>query len=161
MAFWLLEVFGMTELIEIHWSENKHVVFLAFTYSLKVACLLFYRLVRMGHSAVMLRTQYRCHPRISAVPNDLFYSGRLRDGVTAADRPALVPGVPPLVFVDVPRGSEQQRAGGSFYNEAEAGVLRAVIRGLLEAGVEAGEIGVITLYKAQMHCLTDKLAGNR
>ena len=43
-----------------------------------------------GHEPVVLRTQYRCHPTISAIPNQLFYDGQLIDGVTEADRPPLV-----------------------------------------------------------------------
>ena len=50
---------------------------------------LFDRLVGMGLAPVVLRTQYRCHPRISAVASELFYNGCLLDGVTADDRPAL------------------------------------------------------------------------
>ena len=42
-----------------------------------------------GHEAVMLRTQYRCHPAISAIPNELFYDNQLIDGVAPEDRPAL------------------------------------------------------------------------
>ena len=38
----------------------------------------------------MLHTQYRCHPHISAIANQLFYNCQLNDGVTADDRPALV-----------------------------------------------------------------------
>ena len=39
----------------------------------------------------LLRTQYRCHPNISAVANKLFYGGMLMDGVSAEQRsPVLV-----------------------------------------------------------------------
>ena len=34
-----------------------------------------------GHNAVLLRTQYRCHPRISAISNNLFYNEQLIDGI--------------------------------------------------------------------------------
>eukprot|EP00051_Salpingoeca_urceolata_P024486 m.430987 g.430987 ORF g.430987 m.430987 type:complete len:274 (+) comp20242_c0_seq10:237-1058(+) len=36
---------------------------------------LFHRLMKIGVEPIMLRTQYRCHPAISAIANDLFYSG--------------------------------------------------------------------------------------
>ena len=42
---------------------------------------LFERLEKMGHGTAMLRTQYRCHPSISAICNTMFYDGCLRDGV--------------------------------------------------------------------------------
>jgi superfamily I DNA and/or RNA helicase len=36
-----------------------------------------------GLRPLMLRTQYRVHPAISRLASELFYGGRLRDGVTA------------------------------------------------------------------------------
>ena len=67
----------------------------------------------------------RCHPELSAVPNGAFYDGRLRDGVSAAQRRPLLPGLPPLVFADV-RGREEVGAGSrSACNRAEAA---AVVR---------------------------------
>ena len=35
-----------------------------------------------GLRPLMLRTQYRVHPTISRLASELFYGGRLRDGVT-------------------------------------------------------------------------------
>ena len=50
----------------------------------------------------------------------MFYDGRLRDGVAAAQRGPLLPGLPPLVLVDV-RGHEEASAGSrSAFNRAEA-----------------------------------------
>ena len=37
-----------------------------------------------------LATQYRCHPDISALCSELFYSGKLEDGGTAEQRKPLV-----------------------------------------------------------------------
>ena len=54
------------------------------------------------------------------MPNAAFYGGRLQDGVAAAQRAALLPGLPPLVFADV-RGREEASAGSrSAFNRAEA-----------------------------------------
>ena len=36
----------------------------------------------------LLDTQYRMHPAIAEFPNLLFYDGKLKSGITAADRPA-------------------------------------------------------------------------
>lgn len=67
----------------------------------------------------------RCHPDIAAVANAHFYGGRLLDGCAAADRPALLPGLPPVLGIDT-RG-QQDYAGGSHSssNRAEA---RAVVK---------------------------------
>ena len=67
----------------------------------------------------------RCHPSIAAVSNHSFYGGRLLDGCTAAERGPLLPGLPPLLCLDV-RGSQQYASGsGSASNQAEA---RAVVQ---------------------------------
>ena len=67
----------------------------------------------------------RCHPSIAAVSNHSFYGGRLLDGCTAANRGALLSGLPPVLCLDV-RGSQQYTSGsGSASNQAEA---RAVVQ---------------------------------
>ncbi|XP_019355638.1 protein ZGRF1 isoform X2 [Alligator mississippiensis] len=67
---------------------------------------LFDRLCLMGHDAVVLRTQYRCHPTISAVASDLFYKGNLLDGISKMDRSPLLDWLPTLCFYNV-NGAEQ------------------------------------------------------
>lgn len=64
---------------------------------------LFVRLAQGGTPTTMLRTQYRCHPRISAVANALFYSGRLVDGTTEESRAPVLQRLPPVSVVDVVR----------------------------------------------------------
>ena len=67
-----------------------------------------------------LLTCCRCHPSIAAISHHSFYGGRLLDGCTAADRAPLLPGLPPVVCLDV-RGSQQFAGGsGSASNQAEA-----------------------------------------
>ena len=41
----------------------------------------------------------RCHPMLSAVPNRLFYQGKLLDGCSEKQRKPLVLGVPPLTCI--------------------------------------------------------------
>ena len=50
---------------------------------------MFDRLLRMGHESTLLRTQYRCHPVISAMASQLFYQDKLMDGVTREERKPL------------------------------------------------------------------------
>nr|KAF6309975.1 zinc finger GRF-type containing 1 [Pipistrellus kuhlii] len=110
---------------------------------------LFDRLCLMGHKPVLLRTQYRCHPAIAAVANDLFYGGGLRNGVSPAERGPLLAWLPTLCFYNVP-GQEQMEGGNSFHNEAEAAFTLMLIRALVAGGVPGTMIGVITLYKSQL-----------
>lgn len=80
---------------------------------------LFSRLATLGCECTLLRTQYRCHPDISSIANTLFYNGNLRDGISAADRTAVLPDMPPVAVFDVPHGFEECSASGSWYNTTE------------------------------------------
>ncbi|XP_048189561.1 protein ZGRF1 [Perognathus longimembris pacificus] len=113
---------------------------------------LFDRLCLMGHKPVMLRTQYRCHPAISAIANDLFYGGNLMNGISEPERSPLLAWLPTLCFYNVP-GLEQIERDNSFYNVAEAAFTLKLIQSLIASGIAGHMIGVITLYKSQMYKL--------
>ncbi|KAK9809918.1 hypothetical protein WJX72_001732 [[Myrmecia] bisecta] len=111
---------------------------------------LFVRLTNLGHKAHLLRRQYRCHPDLSSIPNQLFYGGRLLDGCTALQRAPVLPDLAPLCFLDV-RGSETyDPLTRSASNRAEALAVVRVLQRLASAGVAAGSIGVICFYRAQV-----------
>ncbi|XP_023565935.1 protein ZGRF1, partial [Octodon degus] len=118
---------------------------------------LFDRLCLMGHKPVPLRTQYRCHPAISAIANDLFYGGSLRDGVSEVERGPLLHWLPTLCFYNV-MGQEQIERGNSFHNVAEASFTLKLIQSLIASGISGSMIGVITLYKSQMYKLCHSLS---
>ncbi len=65
------------------------------------------------HPLLCCGVQYRMHPGISAWPSSWFYGGRLKDGVSAADKPA-ASGLPwpdpdcPVAVVDVSHGVEER-----------------------------------------------------
>ncbi|XP_064620241.1 uncharacterized protein LOC135483350 [Lineus longissimus] len=111
---------------------------------------LFDRLLKMGYDSTLLRTQYRCHPRISTIANSLFYNNQLIDGIEPTARPPLLPDLPTSCFYNVSTGREQRGGVGSFYNETEVEFVISLIDMMLMLGVEAASIGVITLYRAQM-----------
>uniref|UniRef100_A0A8C3WJC5 5'-3' DNA helicase ZGRF1 n=1 Tax=Catagonus wagneri TaxID=51154 RepID=A0A8C3WJC5_9CETA len=113
---------------------------------------LFDRLCLMGHKPVLLRTQYRCHPTISAVVNDLFYEGNLVNGVSETERNPLLEWLPTLCFYNV-KGLEQIERDNSFHNVAEAAFTLKLIQSLIVSGIAGSMIGVITLYKSQMYKL--------
>ncbi|NXN98392.1 ZGRF1 protein, partial [Rhinopomastus cyanomelas] len=110
---------------------------------------LFDRLCLMGHEPILLRTQYRCHPAISAIANELFYEGHLRDGVSEEERSPLLDWLPTLCFYSI-SGVEQMERDNSFYNMAEVHFTVKLIQSLLASGIKGSAIGVITLYKSQM-----------
>ena len=122
---------------------------------------LFSRLSDAGHSKVTLRTQYRLHPALSAVPNKCFYDGVLIDGVAASDRTSLIRlstgGVlSPIVWWDT--SGFDTKEGQSKLNVEEATRVSGVVRCLLDNDVPAGRIGVIAFYAAQASCVSNKLA---
>ncbi|KAM6429079.1 5'-3' DNA helicase ZGRF1 [Rhynochetos jubatus] len=119
---------------------------------------LFDRLCLMGHKPILLRTQYRCHPAISAIANKLFYGGNLIDGVSENDRSPLLDWLPTLCFYSV-NGVEQTERDNSFYNTAEVHFTVKLIQSLIASGIEGSAIGVITLYKSQMCKIQNSLSG--
>ncbi|GLJ16316.1 hypothetical protein SUGI_0275470 [Cryptomeria japonica] len=119
---------------------------------------LFVRLVEMGYEPIMLRTQYRCHPRLIHVPNELFYGGRIMNGCREIDRPPLLPGLPPLLFWDTcTHGNEVKDSFKSYSNLYEAKIACELINMMLENGIPGCSIGVIVLYKSQASLVQELL----
>ncbi|XP_062991801.1 5'-3' DNA helicase ZGRF1 [Elgaria multicarinata webbii] len=110
---------------------------------------LFNRLCLMGHEPILLRMQYRCHPVISAIPNDLFYEGNLLNGISEVDRSPIIDWLPTLCFYNVD-GFEQMERDNSFHNMAESFFTVKLIQSLIASGADGSLIGVIALYKSQM-----------
>jgi regulator of nonsense transcripts 1 len=128
---------------------------------------LFSRMVACGVPPFMLDTQYRMHPCIAMFPSDLFYGGKLLNGVTAPERRPLA-GFPwpreefPVAFVPV-KGVEMDD-GVSKMNEAEAAAACDAVGALLAGGqCSVSDIAVVTPYAAQARLirrLTRRLTQN-
>jgi hypothetical protein len=110
---------------------------------------LFIRLSNVGFEPTMLRTQYRCHPRISALPNQMFYDKQLINGVSEEERAEMIPHLPPVTLIDVPKGKEMVGKDGSLYNEEEVHATTHIVQLLLASGVSLEHVGIIALYKSQ------------
>jgi len=115
---------------------------------------LFSRMVACGVPPFMLDTQYRMHPAIAMFPSDLFYGGKLRNGVSPPERRPLA-GFPwpreefPVAFVPVQSGIEMDD-GVSKLNEAEAAAACDAVAALLAGGqCTVSDIAVVTPYAAQ------------
>ena len=109
---------------------------------------LFTRLLQLGHTSMLLDTQYRCHPHLGELANRLFYNGKLKHGCTEADRAAMVPGCQPLVLCDC-RGTEEWFQG-SFINQKEAKLCVDVFVKLMEWGIHPQDIGILCFYREQV-----------
>jgi len=114
---------------------------------------LFSRMVACGVPPFMLDTQYRMHPGIAMFPSDLFYGGKLLNGVSAPERRPLA-GFPwpreefpiaflPVVGIEVDDGVSKQ-------NQAEAAAAYDAVDHLLKGGqCRISDIAVVTPYAAQ------------
>ena len=112
---------------------------------------LFLRLLAGGHAPLLLRTQYRCHPQLSALPNALYYDGRLLDGVSAAERLPLLPSLPPLTVLDVTCGSSRTA-------DAELHVASRLVQTLLTCGVPPESIAVLCFLNMHVATIQRSLA---
>lgn len=118
--------------------------------------------------ARMLTVQYRMHAEIMAWPARRFYDGRLTAAPAVAGH--LLNGLPgvtasawtgiPLRFVDTAGCGHDETPGdddGSKANPGEAELVTRIVTRLLDDGVDADELAVITPYNAQVQLLRDAL----
>ena len=119
---------------------------------------LFDRIVNLNYDVTLLRKQYRCHPSIGSICSELFYKNRLINGTTEADRPPIIPELPPvLVALD---DHPEERRGDSFINTGEATEIQKFIQALYTKRSIIGtnfSIGIICLYKSQVYLLQNLL----
>lgn len=139
---------------------------------------LFDRLLALHGPSIkrMLTTQYRMHEQIMRFPSDELYESKLAAADFVKDR--LLKDLPyevrdtedtkePLVFWDtqggdfpekteddaVTKGSKGMSLGDSKSNEAEAALVKMHVNKLVDAGVKAEDIAVVTPYNAQVRIL--------
>lgn len=119
--------------------------------------------------ARLLSVQYRMHESIMGFSNGEFYGGELvADESVAGHRLCDLTGVRgeplterPVQFIDTAGASydeELEEDTGSRRNLQEADLTARKVRQLLDAGVEAEQIGVIAPYRAQVRALRERLA---
>jgi ATP-dependent RNA/DNA helicase IGHMBP2 len=102
--------------------------------------------------SVMLEKQYRMHTQIMTYPSNALYDGKLVADKSVASR-KLDGDWPALLFVDTAgRGFDEAKAGdqGSTFNEGEAALALDLARRLVEQGLEAEHIGILSPYSAQV-----------
>lgn len=136
---------------------------------------LFDRLLALHGPSIkrMLTTQYRMHEKIMRFPSDELYEAQLIAADSVKER--LLKDLPyevetddnttePLIFIDTQGGDfpektedeENSKAikaslhGESKSNEMEAALVKEHIRSLIDAGVKAEDIAVVTPYNAQV-----------
>ncbi|KRZ75918.1 Regulator of nonsense transcripts 1, partial [Trichinella papuae] len=116
---------------------------------------LFERLLILGNRPIRLQVQYRMHPLLSLLPNNLFYEGTLQNGVTEQER--ILEGVDfrwpnstvPMFFWCTASHEEIPSSGKSYLNRTEAAHIGKVATKFLRCGIRADQIGIITPYEGQ------------
>lgn len=113
----------------------------------------------------MLRTSICRHRWSSSRPLPLssaLASRRLTDGISAGDRPPLVPGLAPLTLIDAAsRGQETVSTGGSIRNLFGAQAVASLVSRLLGggrgggAGDQGGEPPMLTASSIGVICLCE------
>ncbi len=113
----------------------------------------------------LLDTQYRMHPVIGTLVSDLFYQGRLLNGVNAQDRNAQTAREPfpgtPLVLVDTGGAGRCETSDASYSrrNRHSATLCAAYCEQAIAGGVE--HVAVITPYVAQSRLIREFLRSSR
>jgi len=147
----------------------------------KLETTLFDRLLAMHGNSIkrMLTTQYRMHEKIMAFPSAALYESKLiaAEAVKARLLTDLTyrvertdDTIEPVVFYDTQGGDFPERTddedagkskasllGESKSNEHEAGIVKAHVRKLVDAGVRAEDIAVVTPYNGQLALLSQML----
>jgi hypothetical protein len=113
----------------------------------------------LSYRPILLKRQYRLHPALSRLSNQLFYGGQLIDGVSAASRQPVDPTLPTLMFIDNEQSQEKVVRGGSIENPIEGKMVSLLLQQLIgQFNVEGCRIGVICLYKAQADLICNLIA---
>src|SRR5262245_10464077 len=138
---------------------------------------LFERLVVLGNRPIRLTVQYRMHPCLSEFPSNMFYEGTLQNGVTVQERlrrnvdfpwPA---GDLPMAFWSNLGQEEISASGTSFLNRylpkplyanirTEATNCEKIVTKFFKAGVQPGQIGIITPYEGQRSYIVSTMQQN-
>lgn len=126
------------------------------------------RLLEDNAPRKMLNVQYRMHQDIMSFSSEIFYDGNLQADETV--RTALLADLPqvastplttkPITFIDTAGASydeEPEPDGESRMNPQEAELVIKKVNNLLESGVVAEKIAVISPYSAQVKLLREKL----
>uniref|UniRef100_A0A3B3C825 RNA helicase n=1 Tax=Oryzias melastigma TaxID=30732 RepID=A0A3B3C825_ORYME len=121
-----------------------------------------------------LLRNYRSHPAILKIPNELFYDGELQPCAEEYSRSSYcywrhLPKTDfPVIFHGVAGRDERENTSPSFFNVAEIEVLMDYVQKLLEAQGKKGEpkiapkdIGIIAPYRKQVRNCPKKIKTSR
>lgn len=98
--------------------------------------------------SIMLQKQYRMNEQIAEFPNRSFYKNNL---VTAnQNQHWTVSDLNPVIGIDIDGQERRETHGQSYYNVSEAEAVTKQVKLLIQNGISANDIGVITAYSGQV-----------
>lgn len=104
--------------------------------------------------------QYRCHPVIGQLANQLFYNNQLQHGTIYKVSDMLVPEWPPILLYNC-NGIEKKCQSGSYINQSEVNYVQRVVDYLIKTKhIESTAIGIISLYTSQVKMLESVINDN-
>ena len=111
----------------------------------------------------LLSVQYRMNELICQFPSEALYDGKLIAGPGVGDR--LLTDIiddtddtrEPLIFIDTQGSMPESSDSESKNNIHEAGLVKKHVESLISAGLDPGEIAVVTPYSAQVAVLDTML----
>eukprot|EP01025_Chloroclados_australasicus_P005026 TRINITY_DN11411_c0_g1_i8.p1 TRINITY_DN11411_c0_g1~~TRINITY_DN11411_c0_g1_i8.p1 ORF type:complete len:1025 (-),score=122.83 TRINITY_DN11411_c0_g1_i8:579-3653(-) len=123
---------------------------------------MFERLESTGLKPLLLNTQYRMHPGIAYFPNQWFYHGLLKSGITNKQRP--MPGTLPwpnprlpVMMLECEHGKDQKASadgqGLSYINSEEAKLVMKVLWTVTQGSTGVQDVVLLTPYKGQVRLL--------
>lgn len=98
--------------------------------------------------SVLLQKQYRMNAEIASFSNQSFYDGKLETADTNHDW--TVSDLKPFMGVDIRGPESRPNYGHSYLNKEEAEAAAAQVRLLCQNGLDAENIGVISMYSGQI-----------
>ncbi|KAF4726255.1 hypothetical protein FOZ63_001897, partial [Perkinsus olseni] len=104
--------------------------------------------------SLQLRTQYRCHPDISAICSTLFYDGQVTTQYTPPAAGAPLSCMPAVIALQHNSSSPPQRRGDSLYHPGEANLVASLVQRLYR---RTQDISVICMYKAMVQEVKDRI----
>lgn len=122
-------------------------------YSAGLKMSLFERLALYGLRPIMLNTQYRMHPLLSAFPSEQFYDGQLSDDKTKTPATKAKAWVFKEPLVVAPVFTAETPKGTSHMNEGEAQTLVSHALRYLRNGGKEESLGIISPYDSQVKLL--------
>ncbi|CDW90128.1 phage head-tail family protein [Stylonychia lemnae] len=117
---------------------------------------MFERMLKADYPYYMLTTQYRMHPFLLTLPNQMFYQNKIQNGYIQQLRNFFIDRDKPLLFIHI--DSNQSKFGTSYFNMDEAQAVHDITKFLVtQEKYDIKKFGFISGYNGQIQKLSSVL----